>query len=47
MLENYVQTISNHIAGSRLSYFMPGADLVQIGYQSMETMDNMDNFTLS
>jgi hypothetical protein len=27
---------------SRLSFFMPGAVLVQIEYQSMETMDSID-----
>ncbi len=27
---------------SRLSFFMFGADLVQMGYQSMETIDFID-----
>jgi len=42
MLENIVQNNSNHNVGSRLSFFMLGADLVQIGYQSMETIDSID-----
>jgi hypothetical protein len=29
---------------SRLSFFMPGAVLVQMGYHSMEIMDRMDIF---
>jgi hypothetical protein len=30
---------------SRLSFIMPGAVLVQIGYHSMEIIDNIDNLT--
>jgi len=35
---------ANSIYQSRLSSFMPGAVLVQMGYHSMEIMDRMDVF---
>ena len=42
MLKNHVQTNSNHNAGSRLPFFMPGAVPVQIERISMETWDNIN-----
>ena len=32
------------LASSRLSFFMLGAVLVQMGYQSMDIMDSIDGF---
>jgi hypothetical protein len=37
-------TNNNSEAAVCPSFIMPGADLVQIEYQSMETMDSMDDY---
>jgi hypothetical protein len=37
-----VKNINEKSAMSRLSFFMPGAGLVQIGYQSMEITGSID-----